>query len=647
LIVNTILSSTDKQVVVGIATGCLEVASTQYPNNAWKVPYIHSLFENVAPTLSGVEAAYKALRKDGLKKEVKMVAFAGDGATYDIGLQALSGALERGHDMLYVCYDNEGYMNCLALSTTVMTKDGLKKITEIKKGDMIYAFDQITHKLVLKKCTGVFDNGRKPVYELGTLHNSIKATANHPFLVLKRNGRGKKNRFEWKTLADVKIGDQIIVLKNILNKKSHRFGPIRLSKVGDYKVTHINDVKIPRTSNPDLMKYLGIYLGDGWIRVNRGEMGFALPEGKAARKILLDLNCRVFGSVCARTDKNYVYVNSVNIAKFIDSLGFGHGAKSKTIPDWVFTLPDDEKEAFIEGLMLSDGYVIGKSMRYVSASFDLLKRLRLLAQLVGYRVGKIHRQSKKRGVHCVYRPLLKDSEYGYICFSKKEKWNMEKYRNQYRYQNFLIENEFFDTDSIRYKRLVGIEPTLDLRVEGEHNFIADGIVVHNTGNQRSGATPHGANTTTQPAGKFSYGKTQQRKDIMGIIAAHNIPYAAQASTANLPDLIMKAKKAFETKGPSFLNVLCLCPTNWKYEPQDVVKVSQLAVDTRFWPLYEIENGRYKFNYEPTKKVPIEEFLKLQKRFSHLFQPQNKHAIAELQQNIDAEWDKLKRKCVSS
>lgn len=276
VVVNTVLNSTDKRVVVGIATGCLEVASTQYPGGAWKVPYIHSLFENVAPTLSGVEAAYKILKKEGLKKEVKMVAFAGDGATYDIGLQALSGALERGHDMLYVCYDNEGYMN--------------------------------------------------------------------------------------------------------------------------------------------------------------------------------------------------------------------------------------------------------------------------------------------------------------------------------------------------------------------------------TGNQRSGATPHGANTTTQPAGKASYGKTQQRKDIMGIVAAHNIPYAAQASMANLPDLMMKARKAFNTKGPTFLNVLCPCITNWKYAPQDVVKVSKLALETRFWPIYEIENGKYKLNYEPEQKIPIEDFLKLQKRFAHLFQPQNKHAIKELQDNIDSEWEKLKRKC---
>jgi pyruvate ferredoxin oxidoreductase beta subunit len=165
----------------------------------------------------------------------------------------------------------------------------------------------------------------------------------------------------------------------------------------------------------------------------------------------------------------------------------------------------------------------------------------------------------------------------------------------------------------------------------------------NTGNQRSGATPHGANTTTQPAGKGSYGKTQQRKNIMEIVAAHNIPYAAQASTADIPDLMRKAKKALEMKGPRFLNVLSPCITNWKYDPKDTVNVAKLAVETMFWPLYEVESGKYTINYEPKQKVPIEEFLKLQKRFAHLFKPENRHAIAELQANIDREWERLKKR----
>lgn len=103
---------TGYDIVVINATGCLEVASTIFPYSAWKVPWAHTAFENAAATASGVEAMYKALaRKGKITKKVKFVVIGGDGSSYDIGLQSLSGAMERGHDLLYICYDNGAYMN--------------------------------------------------------------------------------------------------------------------------------------------------------------------------------------------------------------------------------------------------------------------------------------------------------------------------------------------------------------------------------------------------------------------------------------------------------------------------------------------------------------------------------------------------------
>jgi pyruvate ferredoxin oxidoreductase beta subunit len=99
-------------VVASIATGCMEVSTTVYPNSAWRIPLVHSAFENSAATISGVEAAYRSLKRQGkYRGDVAFIAMGGDGGTYDIGLQSLSGALERGHDMVYICYDNEAYMN--------------------------------------------------------------------------------------------------------------------------------------------------------------------------------------------------------------------------------------------------------------------------------------------------------------------------------------------------------------------------------------------------------------------------------------------------------------------------------------------------------------------------------------------------------
>ncbi|MHC1708830.1 MAG: thiamine pyrophosphate-dependent enzyme [Methanomassiliicoccales archaeon] len=112
IIARQVLMATDKPVVVANATGCFEVSTSIYPFTSWNVPWIHTAFENAPATMSGVEAAYNSLKRQGkLDQEVKFIAFGGDGATYDIGFQSLSGAIERGHDFLYVCFNNEAYMN--------------------------------------------------------------------------------------------------------------------------------------------------------------------------------------------------------------------------------------------------------------------------------------------------------------------------------------------------------------------------------------------------------------------------------------------------------------------------------------------------------------------------------------------------------
>jgi len=102
-----------QNVIVANATGCMEIVSTQLPYTSWSMPWIHTLFENTAAVASGIESAYKAMIRKGKRADtgVKVVAIAGDGGTSDIGIQALSGALERGHDFLYICFDNEAYMN--------------------------------------------------------------------------------------------------------------------------------------------------------------------------------------------------------------------------------------------------------------------------------------------------------------------------------------------------------------------------------------------------------------------------------------------------------------------------------------------------------------------------------------------------------
>jgi pyruvate ferredoxin oxidoreductase beta subunit len=112
IIARQVLMGTEDDVVVSCSTGCFEVSTTIFPYTSWNVPYIHTAFGNGAATCAGVESAYQSLKRQGkIEGEIKFVNFAGDGGTYDIGLQALSGAMERGHKMVFVCLNNEAYMN--------------------------------------------------------------------------------------------------------------------------------------------------------------------------------------------------------------------------------------------------------------------------------------------------------------------------------------------------------------------------------------------------------------------------------------------------------------------------------------------------------------------------------------------------------
>ncbi len=163
----------------------------------------------------------------------------------------------------------------------------------------------------------------------------------------------------------------------------------------------------------------------------------------------------------------------------------------------------------------------------------------------------------------------------------------------------------------------------------------------NTGIQRSSATPRFADTTTSPAGSVIPGKMQSRKDLTEIMEAHHLPYVAQTiAYMNFKDLYEKAEKAIYTEGPTFLNVLSPCPRGWGYPTEDLMQINKLAVETCYWPLYEVENGKYKVNYKPAKKLPIEEFLKPQKRFKHMFKPGNEWMIKEFQEEVDKRWQAL-------
>jgi pyruvate ferredoxin oxidoreductase beta subunit len=193
----------------------------------------------------------------------------------------------------------------------------------------------------------------------------------------------------------------------------------------------------------------------------------------------------------------------------------------------------------------------------------------------------------------------------------------------------------FGGDGATYDIGIGCISGVFERGENITYICTDNEAYMNTGIQRSGATPFGASTTTSPDGSKSVGKQQWKKDMMHILAAHGSPYCAQASIGYLPDAFQKLKKAMETKGPTFVNLICTCVPGWRTDPSQSIAVAKLAVDTGVTPIYEIINGKHKVT-RPTdvdKLKPVEEYFKLQGRFKHLLKPENKPKLEFIQKHV--------------
>lgn len=221
----------------------------------------------------------------------------------------------------------------------------------------------------------------------------------------------------------------------------------------------------------------------------------------------------------------------------------------------------------------------------------------------------------------------------------------------------LVKRGKMEDKGIKFVAFAGDGATYDIgfqflsgALERGHRFLyvcLNNEAYMNTGIQRSSATPLGAWTTTSPVGDAVPGKRENRKDIAAIIAAHDIPYVAQAAPHAWRDLMAKAEKAIAADGPSFIDVLIPCQRGWRFPPDETIAISRLAVDTCVWPLYEVVDGEWRLNYRPSPKKPITDWLQSQGRFQHLLTPQNRHLVDTLQQVVDRQWAKLLERCQAS
>lgn len=339
----------------------------------------------------------------------------------------------------------DGNLGCLVGDSLVSTPSGWKRIEEIKKGDDVYTMDleeMIPVKALVKgqKMTGI-----KEVFELSTWdHRKIRATNNHPFLSLKKRRSSKVFEMGWSSLEHLKEEDLIGVL-SCLGKE----GVSKSLKINLNTNRLVNVPDLPAESDEDVMWFLGAYLGDGCLERARTQKG-----------------------VTKRISSTY-------LAETIRQLGFEGTAKTKRVPDWIYLLPLNQKLAFIEGYLDTDGCVREKKvvggrlygqLVFASANKELLEQMKLLMITCGLEPKKITTYVKERKL---YKGIRKEYISHYM--------SMNIHNNLRVIREKKYKGRYFRFVRVRgIKKLFKKQKVYDIEVKGHHNFIANGIVVHNS-----------------------------------------------------------------------------------------------------------------------------------------------------------------------
>jgi Fe-S cluster assembly scaffold protein SufB len=378
----------------------------------------------------------------------------------------------------------DGNLGCLTGDTQVFTNPaGPASIAEIEPGDKVYAYDLDSLEPIKRPVTAVKDSGIQAVYGVETKnHRRIKATANHPFLVLEPSSREGAATLRWKMLVDIHPGERIGVVQGLPDDGAVRdLSAYQHGRAGRSQPR--TAVSLPRETTEALLWLLGAYIGDGYMeRSGAGvpnRVYFAVPPENRVRARLEQHLESVFGVKGRQKGPVALAVNSTLLADFLLWLEMGGTARTKRIPGWIFGLPAAQRLAFIEGYLDTDGHVRNASERdgvqygqltFVSANQDLLADLKFLAITCGLTPGKIARHVKD-----VKLTLGKErKEYVSFALTMNLRDNLAAIRSREPRESRL---EF---TPVREITPLPWEQTYDIEVEGAHNFVANGLLVHNS-----------------------------------------------------------------------------------------------------------------------------------------------------------------------
>ncbi|MBN2126886.1 MAG: hypothetical protein JW703_00670 [Candidatus Diapherotrites archaeon] len=605
-----VLDVLGEDVIVVNATGCMEIVSSKYPLSAWRVPYIHCVFENAASVAAGIAGALEAQGNT----HTKVIVIAGDGA-------------------------------CYSPDTKVLTFEGFKWVSEIKKGDKIWSVNPKTFELELQKATKLHEYYYEGnMITAKTRYVNFCVTPNHSVPVLLRDSNKMKiiearelltryktllpRSFKWKG-----IKKEFFYLPEVENKT--------------------NKKQLPKFKMKDWIEFIGWFVTEGSAYYNKscGYLTRIYQSKKENRKRILALTKRMGlhsvecnRSVDISSKQLYIYLKENCGAYFyekripkellklnpellkilFDALIAGDGSKAK---------PGKGRTAFRTTFITKSNYL---KDQFIELSLKLGKNCSLNFSDDGVaRIGVEEKHVKNElyssRVFLGNKPQVFEENYSGMVYCPELPKN----------HTLIIErNGKISLNGNSYDIGFGAVSGAADRNDNILYICYDNEHYANTGVQQSGATPFGANTTTSPDGDVIHGKIHERKPIVEVMAAHGIIYSASASIAFIPDLHKKLLKAKEMNGFRFITVHAPCALGAGFDGSQTIDLSKKAVESGLWFLFEFENEKYSLNFNPKELTSPEHYLKAQKRFKHLNEKQIEHIKKMAEKNLN----KIRKLC---
>jgi len=371
------------------------------------------------------------------------------------------------------------YGRCLKYDTYIETKDGVKFIKDIQKGDFVYSFNVETQKKEKTKVLDVVCSGKKEIYKIRTKHHELEASEEHKILVY------NNNEFIYKNVCDLNIKDLLVINKEVSTNDN-----IKINKKFD-DTKNFNGYRnginlIPEYVDEDFARLFGFLLGDGWINNNSVDIALGVDEeiNEKYIKLLEKFSGKQIKFSRPKNKKGLLEfsqakVNSKMLSEVLQNNGFIGNVYNKRLPKWVFTASKNIQKALIDGLIDADGSKNIDKWNCIRYSLELaneylIKDVKTLLQRLGIKVGKIC--SRDRGITKIWGEEFKTKKSYYIYFYDSKIKQIEKYDVKNR-----VSDNFIITPLIAIEKQEEESETFDIYVENKnHNFYANGIVVHNS-----------------------------------------------------------------------------------------------------------------------------------------------------------------------